>query len=38
MWFVFQPIIRPVNYDEREIEDVEYEDLSDAIDNEPYYV
>lgn len=38
MWFVFQPISRPVNYDEREVEDVEYEDLSNEIDNEPYYV
>lgn len=38
MWFIFPTNFRPVNYDEREIEDVEYEDLSDEIDNEPCYV
>lgn len=38
MWFVFQPIICPVDYDESEIEDVEYEDLSNEIDHEPCYV
>lgn len=33
MWFVFSPNTRPVNYDEREIEDVDYEDLFE----EEYY-
>lgn len=32
MWFVFNPIPPFYNYDEREIEDVKYEDLS----NEEY--
>lgn len=38
MWFVFNPIPACCNYDVREIEDVEYEDLSNEIDNEPFYV
>ena len=31
MWFLFTPDIRPVNYDAREVETVDYEDLSDTI-------
>lgn len=29
MWFVFTPQTSSVNYDEREVEDVDYEDLSE---------
>lgn len=31
MWFLFTPNICPVNDDAREVETVDYEDLSDTI-------
>lgn len=37
MWYVLNLTPPFYNYDGREIEDVEYEDLSDTKDNEPCY-